>query len=56
MTQDIQANFFNLIRERQSIRSYDPSVTISEEELKPFLKMPCLHLLRQLTAMALYCG
>ncbi|MEK5059202.1 nitroreductase family protein [Paenibacillus sp. FSL H7-0326] len=38
MTQDIQANFFNLIRERQSIRSYDPSVTISEEELKAILE------------------
>ncbi|MCM3129575.1 nitroreductase family protein [Paenibacillus provencensis] len=38
MTQDIQADFFNLIRERQSIRSYDPRVTISEKELRAILE------------------
>lgn len=38
MTQKVQADFTALIRERQSIRSYDPSVKISEEELKEILQ------------------
>jgi nitroreductase len=37
MTQKVQADFFKVIQERQSIRSYDPSVKISDEELKEIL-------------------
>ncbi|WP_438449212.1 nitroreductase family protein [Gorillibacterium sp. sgz5001074] len=37
MTQKVQSDFFTLIRERQSIRSYDPSVRIPAEELKEML-------------------
>lgn len=32
------ANFYDVIRERRSIRSYDPSVTISDEEIKELLE------------------
>ncbi|MFB9327688.1 nitroreductase family protein [Paenibacillus aurantiacus] len=38
MTQKVGADFHALISERQSIRSYDPSVSISEEELKELLR------------------
>jgi nitroreductase len=38
MTQKVQADFFTVIRERQSVRSYDPDVRISEEELKEMLQ------------------
>lgn len=38
MTQKVETDFFALIRERQSIRSYDPSVAITEEELKELLR------------------
>lgn len=32
------ANFYDVIRERRSVRSYDPSVTISDEEIKELLE------------------
>ncbi|MGQ0518439.1 nitroreductase family protein, partial [Bacillus sp. D-CC] len=32
------ANFYDVIRGRRSIRSYDPSVTISDEEIKELLE------------------
>ncbi|MES5952434.1 nitroreductase family protein [Bacillus fungorum] len=32
------ANFYDVIRERRSVRSYDPSVTISNEEIKELLE------------------
>ncbi|MFC4099314.1 nitroreductase family protein [Paenibacillus xanthanilyticus] len=38
MTQKTGVDFYSVIRERQSIRSYDPSVTITEEELKELLR------------------
>ncbi|MBJ6950238.1 nitroreductase family protein, partial [Vibrio cholerae] len=31
-------NFYDVIRERRSVRSYDPSVTISDEEIKELLE------------------
>ncbi|TYP76454.1 nitroreductase family protein [Paenibacillus methanolicus] len=38
MTQKTGVDFYSVIRERQSIRGYDPSVAITEEELKELLR------------------
>lgn len=37
MTLKVQADFFTVIRERQSVRSYDPNVRIPEDEVKEML-------------------
>jgi len=41
-TQVEQPNFFNVIRERRSVRSYDPSVNIPREELTEMLELATL--------------
>ncbi|MFD0693356.1 nitroreductase family protein [Paenibacillus sp. GCM10027628] len=41
-TQVEQPNFFNVIRERRSVRSYDPSVNIPLEELTEMLELATL--------------
>ncbi|MBB3111690.1 nitroreductase [Paenibacillus phyllosphaerae] len=38
MTQTVQTDLFTVIRERQSIRTYDPNVSISQEELTAMLE------------------